>query len=380
MRAHSRVIQVLGVLGLMMSWAPAQAQRTLSLPPLTPTKNTERTVTSLQLRHIEPALMAWWLDPERNPAPLATVRGLTPETQVAHLSAQYRQFLQRQLQVGSPGIVPGTEQRVKTPRGVDTLVPLNDRKLLLVIGTEDGGEQVRTIVSFLDKPIRRIALRTRIVALHSEDIAKVVESPGGHTNQSIWASQLKQDAFTDLTKQNKIRVLSETEILTPNNSAATAYSCPSLALTMMPQGSNKSASRAVLNLRPSLEITPTINNDNTITLSLEHAVYGGWSLQAPASATPLLLQTSGESLLQGQSVETVAMARPDDTIALVGLSARQVTSAARETYWLSTRELEQLGNINGLGKPEPVVVLFSVRLVDTKPEAAVGIDPAVPAS
>ena len=196
------------------------------LPPiLAPVKVADAlsNTSSIELRNVKPAIMAYWLDPSHQRKPIEFTqsdqrarelndkfinpRWMTPPDSQASPAANtantpawaqpgsgylpFNPYAQTQRQFGGGGggntgggnntgggsggntgedSLPSGSGTVALPAGVDNIIAIDAQNLLLVRGTDEGIDRIREIISYLDRPIPQVEIEAQFVQLSNSDI------------------------------------------------------------------------------------------------------------------------------------------------------------------------------------------------------------------
>jgi type II secretory pathway component GspD/PulD (secretin) len=302
-------------------WAQSAELTIVPTTPPAPAGTTEKKTYELRLRNIKPSLMAFWLDPQNNERPAELGPALTSE--------------------GRFGIPAPKNNAFALPEGVDRIVAVDPQNALLVFGTPEGVAKLRETVGFLDKPLRQIEIEAQFVSVKAEDVAAFgidfSTARGNNTNAATLTPatggkpgvQLGfvrgnfQAALSKLQTDNGAKVISAPRVTAINNLTASIESMlsqPMVVGTQDKQGNFQPfyGQTSEGQLTPPLEagtslhleMTPTINNDNTITVRLR--IDKRLQLQAGGpTPAPTTLQ-----ILNG--LDIIANVRDGETIAVGG--------------------------------------------------------------
>ena len=169
-------ISILAVLPLVsIGVSPGAAQ-----PAIIPEEKSQNGVVLnkqrfIRLRHVSASLMAFWLDPKNNPAPL-------------------------EMPIPGGAIFDSTPAPAfLLPAGVERIIALEGSKSLVVLGTEVGVKHLQTIVAFLDKPIREIEIEVQIAEIPQEKLSGTWEKLAAQSaSQKPAMGFLKRDEQTQL--------------------------------------------------------------------------------------------------------------------------------------------------------------------------------------
>lgn len=281
----------------------------------------------LTLKNVKPSLMAYWLEPNSHQVPpeFRKTVPVVPQEPVEQKGA------------------------FRLPQGVDHLVAVDPQNALLVFGTAKGVKELVTLIQLLDKPLRQVEIEAQFIRLDSKDLNAVFgDTPPVAIPEKAQVRFVRsQDGFAKaldtLIKNQNAKVLSAPRVLAINNLTA---DISQTALTPVQLQVGNEGAKGVdlpegttLNLETSrsLSVTPTINNDNTITV-VAH-ITEGVQLKSSANAQDVLvLQKTGDGL------ETIANMRDGETIAVeISPKAGAATPAQRTVVFLTTRIVRRAG-------------------------------------
>lgn len=277
-----RVAIITGVVaGGMQSHAVAQPDTTLPAKAATATRQAGMPQLApgthlLRVRNVRPGIIAWWLDPSHQTEPIEFTQ------------ARWNSGFSHD---GKPK-APEAANAFKLPAGVISIEPVDAQNILLVQGTPEGFQQLEQTVKQLDKPIRQVEITMQILQITPEDAKSLnVEFPPADADTAHLAiGRVRGDIqpkVDELLQQKKAKLVNGPRVTTMNNLAAimghsigtpailgvkdeagqfrTLYEPPALV------DPNVAASlpRVHLTTRMQFVVTPTINNDKTLTLLLE---------------------------------------------------------------------------------------------------------------
>lgn len=311
----------------------------------------------IRVRNVPPSLMAWWLQPERHPEPMAF--------------AQSRQNAHRffgKVETKSQPMFP-------VPIGLTAIVPIDPQNALLAIGTEDAIAEVEKFVTALDRPLRQVEVEAQLIEFeHADDMKALgIGLTGGGAQMVVKRPQREFRAeLSRLVEAKRAKVLNSPRVTAINNLTAALWSAtgnPAVAVpdvegsvSILPaqaKGSSAETKPSTATSKTSLEladtlgvaVTPTINNDDTITLVLQ-----------VGRTVRLQDRQSGDSvsLYSPSSIQTVARVRDGDTIVLGGLTTQvvpaQSTSSAVNPGTTQAPQPE-------IPPTKTVVVLVTARII-----------------
>jgi len=236
------------------------------------------------------------------------------------------------------------------PEGVDSITAVDPQNALLVFSTAEGFQRLQDIVNFLDLPLRQVEIEAQFVSVNTSDINALgidyqtsngpftvnatgfqpgAPSTGGSFQLGFVRGNF-QASLRALLQQNRAKVVTAPRVTAINNLTATLTSQTSTpVVTVSTQagiGGNIAQGQNVnfITTGIGLTVTPTINNDDTITVVMQPQVQ-----QQSLSAGGLAPSVTS------QSVQTVANVRDGDTIVLGGLRTKTIARNRQEIPLLS---------------------------------------------
>ena len=261
---------------------------------------------------------------------------------------------------------------LELPEGVDQLVAIDAQNVLLVYGTAEGVARLQTIIEYLDRPIRQVEIQAQFIQIavtdargggisffngrradaanadsgdDDDDSGTNNNAPTGIGGSVPGGSQITiskgrfRAIISFLSSKGRARLINSPRVTTMNNLSANLFSTESRPIVLQSTdtnlGGNQSESQNAFYLTTSIGIvvTPTINNDDTITVFLTPQVtqvvplpntgsagIGGGSGDDDdddaSSSTPQLPSFTSQFLT------TVANVKDNDVIVLGGLRTR----------------------------------------------------------
>lgn len=341
-----RAALALSVLGTTL---PAFAQTAATSAPLqNATQPAGAQWQAIPVQNVSPHVMAWWLDPHSNPEP-----------------AEYAQS--RQLPgsntTSTPAARSGTGQTTATPpqksnslldigagHEVQSVVAVDAQKMLLVLGTAEGLQQAKTLIGYLDRPLRQVEVEAQFVevdAATAQELGINFNTASGPFTTGPATGALSanlalgffrgnlQAKLNALAIQKKAKITSQPRVTTFNNMTARLENSFSVPATLgikdekgefqpLPTSPTTTPS-LVLQTRHQFTVTPTINNDDTVTLALAVAREQWLAREAPAGLAPA---NSDQAIFLNRldDLQSVANVKDGDTILLGGLSQARLPS------------------------------------------------------
>ena len=232
---------------------------------------------TIRLKNIAPSLMAYWIDPANNAAPPLVQKSL-------------------ELLGDAPTKPDKAAPNPLMPTGIERITAVDAQNSLVVLGTDAGVQQLEKVVAMLDRPLRQVEIEAQFVQIAPEDAREL-----GFDFASIPTANFKigfvrgnaHATLARLVKDGKAKILSAPRVTAINNLPASIS-----ASTNPIPAESKTLFEFV--------VTPTINNDNTITLL---TTWG--KLARPAK--------NNEKPITPSAIETVVNARDGDTFVLADL-------------------------------------------------------------
>ena len=330
----SLVFALVGTLGGAV-WA--QAKDVKDAPP-TPTLTQLKSQTySIKIRNVKASLMAYWLDPTNHEVPIELGPAAPKETHNA----------------------PPNRSVFQLPTGVTRIIAVDPQNALLVFGTPEGVAQLRSTIAFLDRPLQQVEIEAKFVQLNVselrafglEDLGRGVITDFNNPQPNRIAGFIRGNFDALLTASmasGKAKVITTPRVLAINNLTASLSQSSATPVeigvrdatgTLRPLEDVNSLEGAPGFLVSELkfEVTPTINNDDTVTLLMNagatrHLVTNGTATNAataPASQ-------------KDSSLKTIVNVRDGETIALVGaLPAQKDTTVV---LFVTARIVRRVGD------------------------------------
>jgi len=295
--------------------------------PIVPVKVTPHI---LPLRYVPASLMAFWLDPRNHPEPTneQVARTQPPGTEIKRMGTSLAK-------APASGLFT-------LPKGIER-IDVKGPHALSVVGTDEAIEELKSTIAFLDKRLRQVEIEAQFVVMSPEDAkAFGIDAQGFETkspNNSMkggtvllgFVRENLSATLNVLENQGRAKVLSAPRVTAINDLTATLsqiISRPGVIGTQDKQGHFQPLFNTDQGAQPSkvsfdigealnLTLTPTINNDDTVTLMW--AFKTTLQLQRP-SVEPVTLQTSDD-------FQSIMNARDGQTMAVSGLDSRFLEDA-----------------------------------------------------
>lgn len=227
------------------------------------------------------------------------------------------------------------------PEGVDRIVAVDPQNALLVFGTDEGVRELTDTIQFLDRPLRQVEIEAQFVSVNTGDTnnfginyttsqgnfnanaGNFAPTPPGNAG-SLQVGFVRgnfQATLSALVSKNRAKVITAPRVTAINNLTASLFqtSRTPFILTTVSQngglgGGQLAAQTAFfIETQIGLIVTPTINNDGTVTVLMqpELSQQGQGVGGIPSTST--------------QTLETIANVKDGDTIALGGLKTKTIS-------------------------------------------------------
>ncbi|PQV64904.1 type II and III secretion system protein [Abditibacterium utsteinense] len=227
------------------------------------------------------------------------------------------------------------------PEGVDSIVAIDPQNALLVFGTDEGVRELQETIDFLDRPLKQVEIQAQFVEVQTGATdsfginyrtarGNFNAAAGGFApaiNPNVGSLQVGfvrgnfQANLSALVSQNRAKIITSPRVTAINNLTASLLSTQStpVILTTVVQGGGlngqvgQGQNLLYITSTIGLTVTPTINNDDTITVLMQPQIQtqGGGVGGAPS--------------ISSNQLETIANVRDGDTIALGGLRTKKVS-------------------------------------------------------
>ena len=302
----SLVFALVGALGGAV-WA--QPKPVKEAPVLAPLEQPVPGTYSIPIRNVKASLMAWWLDPANHEMPIELGPAAPKET----VSAPQRKGV------------------FQLPDGVTRIVAIDPQNTLLVFGTPEGAERLRATIAFLDRPLRQVEIEAQFVQVNTTDLGVFgldakTESKTPQPNRMTGFVRGNFSArLAALVNAGKAKILSSPRVTAINNLTASLSQSTRTPVEigvrdttgiLRPFEDANSLEGAPLFVRSEmkLEVTPTINNDDTVTLLMDSGITRNLMTNESIAAP---------DIKKDSSLKTVVNIRDGETIALGGVASPQ---------------------------------------------------------
>ncbi|MBV9470988.1 MAG: hypothetical protein JO316_20485 [Abitibacteriaceae bacterium] len=259
------------------------------------------------------------------------------------------------------------------PEGIDSIVAVDPQNALLVYGTTAGLQQLQTIINYLDLPLRQVEIEAQFVdvAVTDTNLFGIDFSSG---NGALTLSQSVNPAnppsgtlvagfvrnnfrltLNALLSTSRAKVVTAPRVTAINNLTAQLVSSTLTPVvttnTVSGIGGQVGTGQNITYVPAStvLFVTPTINNDDTITVRMRP--------QIQSTSNPL--PGTNAPFISTQSVDTTAIVHDGDTIALGGLRTKNITVGGTRVPVLSSIPfLGKLFRTNNNNDTERELIIF----------------------
>lgn len=239
------------------------------------------------------------------------------------------------------------------PEGIDSMVAIDAQNSLLVRGTAEAVEELQQLIELIDQPLRQVEIEAQFVSITSANTKffgidfsgsalpftlSATTNPNnitGNFNVGV-VSRNFQATLNSLVSNNRAKIVTAPRVVAINNLTASLQS-QTITTVLLSQaainpgnggnGNVVATAQVPFQVQTSIGITvaPTINGDGTITVLLQPQVQ---QQGLPTSNNPIPQVTA-------QTVQTVAIVRDGDTIALGGLRNKRVQNTKQRIPFLS---------------------------------------------
>lgn len=229
------------------------------------------------------------------------------------------------------------------PTGVTRIVAIDPQNALLVEFTDVAGlQELQDTIAFLDRPLRQVEIEAQFVTVSTGDsrsfgIDFSTSRGNFNVNNAGFAPQVSSSApgltvgfvkgnfqaqINSLVNKNRAKVITAPRVTAINNLTASLQSTTSSPLILSSSSSGiggqvgQSQNLIYITTTIGLTVTPTINNDDTVTVLMQPQFSSQNPSGVPGVAAPAISQ---------QTLDTIANVRDGETIALGGLKTRNTS-------------------------------------------------------
>ncbi|HEX8463900.1 MAG TPA: hypothetical protein VF627_04715 [Abditibacterium sp.] len=263
---------------------------------------------AIRLKNVSPSIVAWLLDPVNHPEPV-----------------EFRALRQASANAEAPKkAVPGA---FALPKGVKTMSAIDAQNALMVLGTEAGIAELEETIQFLDKPLRQVEIEAQFIEIDEAGVKELGFDFGADGPAGIDFSLRRgtgEETLKALVAKGRAKVLVNSRKVTFNNVEASVNVPVKRPVVLGYRDENGKfqeffdpaaqapAAGLQIGVAIQLSVTPTINNDDTVTVLM--------------SATQVLEMSGKANLAAAQrdlgGVASILNVGAGETAALRGLSSR----------------------------------------------------------
>ena len=282
-----------------------------------------------KLRWIEPGLLAHWLDPQRYPLPPGREAPCLPPNRSR---LDFKPPLKASL--------------FALPEGLEWWQPDEEQKAIAALGTPQALQELRRLIEYLDVPLRRVELEATLYKIERAAIdGRVLKDFRTVSNlgpfETITAESVMVYGYPGLRERldelvragQAARFEQPRHAIINNFTACLEWSESRDVEVKIPEA--MAPFRVKLTTRCTLNVTPTINGDQTITLL--------WmpNFQVIASESPGMAQPTAP--VASKQTQTVAILRDGDSV--LTETGRPLAADKHRYFWLlSLRTVRMLEN------------------------------------
>lgn len=279
---------------------------------------------------------------------------------------------------GAAGNV-ATGQVFDLPDGIEAMAAIDAQNALLIRGTAAAVEELQQLIELVDQPLKQVEIEAQFVTLTNSNAKSLginftasatpftldasTGTTGGNFNIGFVGTNF-QATLNSLVSRARAKIVTAPRVVAINNLPASIVS-QTRTVVLLPQsivnaGNNNSIVTTTtipiaVNTSIGIQVAPTINGDGTITVLMQPQVQ---QQGTPTASNPFPTVSS-------QQINTIAIVRDGDTIALGGLRNKSVQN--------TKQKLPFLGNIPIIGRlfqsldksdrDEDLIVFLTARIV-----------------
>lgn len=267
-----------------------------------PTETNALEWQEIPIKNIRPSMLVYWLDPAHHTKPAEYQQAddymrqsLSPKQMVTWLAPASKTTSDE----SSPTSV------LQSPSGVSRIFADDAHSALWVRATQDGFDQLKSIVEFLDRPIRKIDFDIELIQLNSVDAAPLQNDPElkrlfepAASRRNLFLDQSLKSKFADLIKSGDAKVIKSSQLAISNNLTdrymTSTFTPVTVDIRQADNGNQIATTQAdkdnplFMERRLSLVLTPTINNDDTITIFNSASIHAELTHQQSSANDDLL--------------------------------------------------------------------------------------------
>ena len=283
--------------------------------------------------------------------------------------------------LGGAGGGAGGGGSLTLPEGVEEVVAVDPQNVLLVALNEENGEEglrrLLDIINILDRPLRQVEIEAQFVQVTSGKVSNFgidfttsqgnfsANNSGFATDGNISVGFVRGNFQATLAAElsaNRAKIVSAPRVTAINNLTASIVSQTSrpvvLTNTAVGIGGQVGVEQDLIfiDTQVSLTVTPTINNDDTVTVLMQPQ----FESQGVGTAATL-----GVGVVSSNQVDTVANVRDGDTIALGGLRVKNSQVSGSKIPLLS--EIPLIGGLfrsrNASAVDDDLIIFLTARII-----------------
>ncbi len=262
------------------------------------------------------------------------------------------------------------------------MVAIDAQNVLLVRGTAEAVEELQQLIDLVDQPLKQVEIEAQFVTLTNSNAKffgldfsgsalpftiSSTTNPGGvtgNTNLGI-VNRNFQITLNNLVTQAKAKIVTAPRVVAINNLTASLQSqtittilLPQSAINAGGNGNNVVATAQVpfqIQTSIGLTVTPTINGDGTITVLMQPQV------QQQGTPTP----SNPVPTVSSQFINTVAIVRDGDTIALGGLRNKSIQNTQNKIPFLSNLPIigKLFKSLDKSERDEDLIIFLTARVL-----------------
>jgi hypothetical protein len=281
----------------------------------------------IPIKNIRPDMLAYWFDPAHHSMPVEYKNAQNDMN--SYPMVKFRETQPKFSESESTGI-----RKLNIPVG-STLFADDTNKVLWLRSTAVQFDAFKKDVEFLDRPIRKIDFDFQIMEIMSPEIAITQNNPALNRlfdtpkkNVTISFNSISQSKLKSLIQNGDAKVVKSSHLTILNNLTDKFTTATSMPVTVdikhADDGNQILSTQAdkdnqlFLEKRLSVVFTPTINNDDTLTIFMTIAANAELTYNTP-SATDNLLWV--KSLENGRGLTTVFTVHAGDSMLLTGYNS-----------------------------------------------------------
>lgn len=255
-------------------------------------QKTPKTTAVIKLHHVEPALMAFWLDPKNHPAPTNDCLGMFSGRQVPARDGVGTLS-------GQPAVAK-LQPLFESPQGIEELVVMSEQRSLRVRGSVEAIEELKQIIQFADAPLKSVQLDAILYQLSSETLEKLspADKPANKLantqSRGLFLRNADQKIIDAAIAEGVAKTLAMPKLITRNNETACIESA---------KADGEASGEASQTF--DLSLVPTVNGDGTLTVLAQ--LFVRQSKSAGKDAVPA--ETT-------QTIQTIFIVRDGDTVGI----------------------------------------------------------------